>query len=462
MTQSHKQKQPSIQNAPDRERGQVLVIIVLAMVALLGMVALAVDGGLVLVDRRGLQNAADAGTLAGGWQIASSLEDNPTQIITYANWSCKNSVLSAARTDGVKYAIDLVSQNNYTVDDDISDQNGVQTICYELNEGSYVDKYVEVEVNITNQTETAFAHFVFGGELINTVEAKSRVRPRAALALGYSILTYGADCGKGTIKFDTESYIRFNNPGGSGLYSYSCIEAKNSTLTRVRLANGAINYRDKFQAAVYAPSPTLQTEPLPSFTLTVETPDCSSLPNYGIVKIQNTSATLLPGVYTTIEIDDSTVKMAPGLYCIATKFKVQDASKVYGDSVTLYIQGDKFETSINEETLIQLSAPQVVTGPEDGIQGILIYMDPNNKNDVELRGIGGTGDASLDSFYKGTIYHANAEGKVIVGGDDKSTMNIYHVQIVSGSVEIKTEIDLEFVLDSSYIHQKPSNLNLVE
>ena len=47
------------------ERGQAMVIFVLAIVGLLAFIALAVDGGNTLTERRRAQNAADAGALAG-------------------------------------------------------------------------------------------------------------------------------------------------------------------------------------------------------------------------------------------------------------------------------------------------------------------------------------------------------------------------------------------------------------
>jgi len=52
------------------ERGQVLVLLVLALVGLLGFTALAIDGGMVYSDRRTAQNAADASALGervGAW-----------------------------------------------------------------------------------------------------------------------------------------------------------------------------------------------------------------------------------------------------------------------------------------------------------------------------------------------------------------------------------------------------------
>jgi len=52
------------------QKGQALVIAALAMVVLVGFLALAIDGGNAYAQRRLMQNAADAGALAGAWALA--------------------------------------------------------------------------------------------------------------------------------------------------------------------------------------------------------------------------------------------------------------------------------------------------------------------------------------------------------------------------------------------------------
>lgn len=49
----------------DRQRGQVLVLFMLAIVAIIAMVGLVIDGGAAYAQRRGQQNAADLAALAG-------------------------------------------------------------------------------------------------------------------------------------------------------------------------------------------------------------------------------------------------------------------------------------------------------------------------------------------------------------------------------------------------------------
>src|SRR5512139_3519134 len=46
------------------ERGQALILVVLAIVGLAGIVGLVVDGGNAFLDRRNAQNAADSAALA--------------------------------------------------------------------------------------------------------------------------------------------------------------------------------------------------------------------------------------------------------------------------------------------------------------------------------------------------------------------------------------------------------------
>ncbi len=56
----------------DDESGVVLIIFALAMVILLGMIAVAIDGGYGFVQNRRAQNAADFAAFAAAQQLSSS------------------------------------------------------------------------------------------------------------------------------------------------------------------------------------------------------------------------------------------------------------------------------------------------------------------------------------------------------------------------------------------------------
>src|SRR5688500_1563150 len=53
-------------------RGQVLIIFAMASFVLIGFVALAVDTGFLMAERRHTQNAVDAGALAGAKSVQRS------------------------------------------------------------------------------------------------------------------------------------------------------------------------------------------------------------------------------------------------------------------------------------------------------------------------------------------------------------------------------------------------------
>src|SRR5258708_25668801 len=68
------------------ERGQSAVMVALLLVALVGMLALALDGGNAFFKRREAQNAADAGALAGAreWCNTQNATSAANRALEYA------------------------------------------------------------------------------------------------------------------------------------------------------------------------------------------------------------------------------------------------------------------------------------------------------------------------------------------------------------------------------------------
>src|SRR6266851_7646284 len=66
-----------------RQRGQAIVIMALAMVAICGMLALAIDAGRLYFGRRLMQDAVDAGALAGAQDLVGTVS-NPNGQPNYA------------------------------------------------------------------------------------------------------------------------------------------------------------------------------------------------------------------------------------------------------------------------------------------------------------------------------------------------------------------------------------------
>lgn len=87
---------------PRHERGQILVIAALAMVALIAMTGLVVDGGAAFASQRATQNASDATANAGALALAERLGGASTPFI---GWDAE----VASRVDASATANDLES-----------------------------------------------------------------------------------------------------------------------------------------------------------------------------------------------------------------------------------------------------------------------------------------------------------------------------------------------------------------
>jgi Flp pilus assembly protein TadG len=85
----------------DTERGQALIIGVFVIVILLVFAGLAIDGGTVFLERRFMQNAADAGALAGTRELAEKMcdEDFTPEAADAAIWAA---VKDYAEQNGVQ------------------------------------------------------------------------------------------------------------------------------------------------------------------------------------------------------------------------------------------------------------------------------------------------------------------------------------------------------------------------
>ncbi len=239
------------------ERGQILVILALALVGLLAFTALAVDVGMVFTDRRYYQNIADSAALAAAEKTSDAIRLNQyinkdgvlvtgidgegfqcgNNMITPANplsstnppWSDSGWVVPGFLApddpdDGISrlYSyIDILNAaksraatNNVNIDfNDLSKQNGVVMRCVEegtidsSGEKQVDNRYVEVRVVVSGVTSTSLAHFAFGGVMRNTVEADVQIRTSSPIGFGDAILALNdtVDCTKpsiGGILFD--------------------------------------------------------------------------------------------------------------------------------------------------------------------------------------------------------------------------------------------------------------------
>lgn len=91
------------------ERGQILALFTLGLVAIVSMVGLVIDGGDVFLQRRQMQNVADAAAMAAGYSFANTGNESTAEAAGVTN-AATNGYSSAA--NGATISIDVTPAVN--------------------------------------------------------------------------------------------------------------------------------------------------------------------------------------------------------------------------------------------------------------------------------------------------------------------------------------------------------------
>ncbi len=437
------------------ESGQVLVILVLAIVGLLAFTALAIDGGLIYADRRGAQNAADAAVLAGGYRIANTLDDFTLNYnIDYAFWNCTQ-VDAITNEFAILEGTQQAAANGYPIPG-LFDSSLEMPCEPGENADGYTDKYVDANAIINSEVNTAFLHFAFEGLVHNTVQAISRVRPRMPLAFGYPVYAHRDSCSgsSGGIHFAGGGLSVLINAGpnyGYGMMSDGCIDASGTTVAVTN--DGEVNYvNGGAPGGSIDPAPIQQPNGLPIWSLLLNELNCTEIyPSSSTVS----GAIISPGRYDngiTVETGD-VLTLEPGLYCLGDSFTVNAGGKVSGNGVTLYLQSGNFVS--NGTADIRLNAPNFAMSVDDGFPGMLIYMEASNAGQISL--LGHWTAADNHSYYYGTIYAAHPDSVINVSGSGNQ-MTDYNVQLIGGRVNFAGTTPI--VISTIYDPPNSSNVNI--
>ena len=460
------------------EKGQVLVLIVLSMVVLFGFAALAIDGGMVFSDRRHAQNASDASSLAGGSAAALDLENDH---VTYGTWNCNSSNVHDAMEDAVDAAIDRAGDNDFTIDGDaddhdgnVDDHHGAITACGVEDRGPWTEKYIDVTTEISTTTPTTFAHFVYSGKLKSRVKAVTRIRPRAALGFGNSIVglnDQGCDGNQNGVIFDGNIDVLVK---GGGIFSNGCLKGSGNTLN-VDVVGGDITYIEELvtqHTNTFDPTPQSGDGlGLPDFAMAFPVPDCSLVDDFSHPSTEyrnnaggpDADPEFIPdGNYSEIKMNGAVELEGGGLYCMYGDFDAGNnnltikpthrGGKIY-HGVTIYLVSGSFVTDGNADN-VNLSAPPDDPDPDPAIPGMLIYLAQGNTGLVKLRG-------NSDSVFVGTIYAPNGTIDVACTSDmPAGEFAEYNTQLVANNVKIggNAYVNVNFDEDTSYL--MPTNLEL--
>jgi hypothetical protein len=434
-------------NRRDFQSGQVLVLYILALVALFGFAALAIDGGMIYAERRRAQNAADTGALAAA--LAKIKEQN----------------LHTA-------ALTRIGSNGYTTTSGPCDPAGSDCtlgtgihwtvrVSNPPRSGDFSGDSAFIQVIITSEVGTSFAHFVFEGPLRTTVEAVTRVWPEQSIAPGHAMFSTDLHECKG---------IWFSGTGdtvitGGNVFSNSDADS-GSCHSGVQGGSGAITVGPEpwgiMVAGGFEMGGSGAVSPAPEEGVDQEgirpipVPDCSGLTDFGDVKVTaGANVTLQPGKYEEISVASpgASLDFEPGMYCIyGSKGFSATGGTITGDGIIIYLEQGPFDPggSVLLNLSAELTSDTLVDPDYNDWEGLLLYLDPSNTSATSISGTSATS-------YTGTIYAPSSECTLNGTGDN---IGFLSSQIICSSIKITGTAALTIDHNESEIYNLPPAIDL--
>jgi hypothetical protein len=432
------------------ERGQIIVILAVVLVAVLGVTALAVDGSMIYSERRDDQTTADSSALSAA-QTAS------------ASATC-----ATARTTAITQAQQYASQyEGVVLANDTTSPNRVEATCNADN------SKLTVKIVVTSNTPTTFAKMVSRKQLQTTVESTSQVTfGGGTYAGGNGLVSTSTTC-------DTSSSTNGANGGihalgngqiniiGGGAFSNTCLRATGSSMI---LAYGSnIQYEtdlliDKSANVLIlgdsdpVNAPNINTSGVPQITWNgshntanpdslwpvkvtqaLSLPDIPTMtplspPTCGSAKSASPAGagdTIYPGTYTSLTWSSwgsGNLTFTPGVYCFSGAVNLGGGggtASVIMDGVTLYFTGssaNNFSTSGNlrysfNNGIFYSTNGNFTTGHTFSANNSKFYLGSGNFT------VDGSAVLSMNNS---SIYLNNGNFKATAGGKiDASHITIY-------------------------------------
>ena len=391
------------------EEGQVLVLFALFSFVVIGAMALALDVGYLLTERRDAQSAADAAALAAGVAVLKG----------------------ETSSEAASAAIDYAAANGLTTFGDNPSTVGVD-VTGDRREG-------RVEVNVTLPVQRFFLGAVYTGDW--RVSARAVAEIHDDRRADYALITLQPP---GT-KFNGNNRIEIHN--GSAMTN-DAVNA-NSSISHEFIVDGAIDSAgdihnpnggwsapggmNKDLVPIDDPLAGVPAPPKPEVK---EAPDC------------NSDCTWIPGRYMNgSENIRRTATFLPGLYYFENfDISFQNTnSRIVGNGVMFYFDDSSEFDPKNGEMYITAPSSSPYVGGKDGR---VFWMA--NCTEIESQG-------NADYFFKG-IFYAPCTDLVFRGTPDTPVNN---GQMVVGSVEMKGTgwIEIEY---NGYLDTRRFEVFLVE
>jgi hypothetical protein len=371
-------------------RGAVLLVVGVCLMALLGVAAIALDGGILLTERRHAQATADAAAMAAATDLYKHFWTN------YGDDPDGTAAQSAMTT---------AAANGYTNDGTTSEV----TVNIPPKSGPYEGKRCYVEVLVLYHESRTFSS-IFGS---GTIPVTGR-----AVALGSAI---AADVG--ILVLDPDDKGAFNAQGSGVTTVTDTPIVVNSVHDQGSIAGGGgtVKAPDFFLAGDWTTSGGgtfegdihIHRPPMADPLIDLPVPDPSQMTVQSNKKVQETSGVvnLEPGVFRGgISVSGTaSLNLAPGIYYMdGGGFSFTGQGSLVGNEVMIYnAPGNGNADGIS----VSGQGSMILSGPIGGdYHGITFFQDRTSNVSGNVQGTGG------ETSITGTFYFAGALLKVSGNG----------------------------------------------
>jgi Flp pilus assembly protein TadG len=384
-------------NRRQTRRGAIVVLVAFCLTVLLAFVAIAIDGGGLLEQRRQAQATADAAALAAAENLFLNYPKNKG---VDSGGTASSAALAIAAANGF---------NNDGTRSVVTVRENPQSYLGGPNQGTTIPKgYVEVTVQY-NQSRY-FSAIIGSGTIPVTARAVARGKWEPAF-VGIHVLDLhqkgslnATGTGAVTVTGGAKVIVNSDDP------SAAITNGGSITAPEIDISGGSSVTGGKggFFGGV-----NLGTEPQPDPLRNIPEPDINSLPLESKNKTQysNGNHTLSPGVYHGgINISgQGSATLLPGIYYMdGGGFSMSGQGNLYAAGVMIFNapQSNSDVISITGSS----SGSIYMTPPTDGIyEGMTLFQD---RNATPTLTVSGGGNMNIT----GTFYAADALMKVSGGG----------------------------------------------
>lgn len=398
------------------ERGQAIILIVFAIIGLIGMTALAIDGGNALIDRRRTETAASAAALTAA-------------LIRIEGGDWRSAALATAKANGY-------------------DNDGITNII-EINtpplSGPYVGNSEHIEVIITSHLDTFFGPVIGVPRITNVARAVTQTKPAeyGEMFDGYSLVSLAphSRCEDGQRKsfwIHNEATISLT---GGGIF----VNSDNTECAFIQMGSGSIRIQDESPITVVGGADIQKTKlitpsPVQTGAVPIAYPPAIQMPKIGcgnkVATVDELTESMSPGAWDGDEVfpPEGVHHLNSGIYCISGDVIIAAGSALTGNGVLLIMENGEF--LVNGGAKVSLSASKNGTA-----KGLLIYMPIQNKGRIALNG-------NFESDYRGTIL---APGGDIRLNGMESNMG-FHSQIIGYTIEVdgQSNIPIKYRDEDNY------------